>query len=399
MNKQDLLAIRKELKIDNNMIKVNEIYSVYLKKDEGVVIHSELDYFENFDSEKQEIYLKNFKRILSGSLDTKLFELDFLKEDTENLDEDTYKAQSQLCLAVKEDKDIFIVAADKVVAKLAENYKYETDVIITFIRAEYLKGTTSRRKKEADIAIDDSTFAFKFMMCSVNKIDPPKKGLQFDFLNMKFKVNSILDGVVNLTAPLDGFMFPCFNNNSADISKVMYYCAKPKEINMSFVNEILGCEFKKTAEDEKGEFNAILKTLIGETIAPATMQNIYENLARKLEESEEEDEENDSEAIMVSLKDMKTVFEESGIDKLEGLEEAYKQVLGETSFDFKVKNIVPDMNTKSMKISTDSISLAFTPKELRGIRKVKDSQGKLCLLIELTDDVNLEGFELETEDI
>ena len=129
------------------------------------------------------------------------------------------------------------------------------------------------------------------------------------------------------------------------------------------------------------------------------MQNIYENLTRKLEESEEDEEENDSQAIMVSLKDMKTVFEESGIDKLEGLEEAYKQVLGETSFDFKVKNIVPDMNTKSMKISTDSISLAFTPKELRGIRKVKDSQGKLCLLIELTDDVNIEGFELETEDI
>ena len=63
MNKQDLAGIRKELKTDNTMLKVNEIYSVYLKKDEGVVIHSELDYFENFDSEKQDIYLKNFKKI------------------------------------------------------------------------------------------------------------------------------------------------------------------------------------------------------------------------------------------------------------------------------------------------------------------------------------------------
>ena len=31
MNKQDLSAIKKELKPDNTMLKVNEIYSVYLK--------------------------------------------------------------------------------------------------------------------------------------------------------------------------------------------------------------------------------------------------------------------------------------------------------------------------------------------------------------------------------
>ena len=395
MNKQDLSAIKKELKIENSMLKVNEIYSVYLKKEDGIVIHSQLDYFDSFDSEKQEIYLKNFKRMLSGSLDTKLFELEFIKDDNDSLD-DEYKAQNLLCSAIKEDKDGFIAAADKVVAKLAENYKYEADVILTFIRAEYLKGATSRRKREDDVAIDDSVFAFQFMMCSVNKIDPPKKGLQFDFLEMKFKVNSILDGTVNLNVPLDGFMFPCFNNNNSDISKVMYYCSKPKEINISFVHEILNCEFKKTAEDEKGEFSAILKTMVGETIAPTIMQNIYENLSKKLEGDEEEI---DSQAILVSLKDMKVVFEESGLDNLEGIEEAYRQVLGDTSFDFKVKNIVPDMNTKSMKISTDSISLTFTPKELKNIRKVKDSQGRICLLIELTDDVDLDGFALETEDI
>ncbi|MBC8061249.1 MAG: DUF4317 family protein [Clostridiaceae bacterium] len=396
MNKQDLAAIRKEIKIENNMLKVNEIYSVYLKKDDGVVIHSELDYFENFDSEKQEIYLKNFKKILSGSLDTKLFELDFLKEDSVGV-EDKYHARNILYSAVKEEKDGFIAAADRVVTKLAENFKYETDVIITFIRAEYWKGASSRRRKEAEIAIDDNVFAFQFMMCSINKIDPPKKGLQFDFLEMKFKVNSILDGTVNLNAPLDGFMFPCFNNNCADINRIMYYTAKPKDINMSFVQEVLNCDFKKTAENEKEEFSSILRAMVGDTITPNTMQNIYENLSKKLEEDEED--EVDSQAVLVSLKDVQAILEESGLEKLEGLEEAYKQVLGDTNFEFKVKNIVPDMNTKSMKISTESINLTFIPKELKSIRKVKDSQGKICLLIELTDDVNLEGFALETEDI
>ena len=48
MNKKELSDIRKEFKLDNGMIKIEEIYSVYLKKDNvqidfEPVIHSEFD--------------------------------------------------------------------------------------------------------------------------------------------------------------------------------------------------------------------------------------------------------------------------------------------------------------------------------------------------------------------
>lgn len=389
MNKQDLASIRKELKIENTMLNVKEVYSVYLKKDNNEVIHSELNYFDSFDSEKQELYLKNFKRMLSGSLDTKLFELDFLNAENED------NAQKVLYSSVNGDKDRFKAAADKIVSRLAENYKYETDTVVTFIRAEYFKGANKRRKKEADESIDDNVFVFEFMMCSVNKIDLPKKALRFDFIEKEFKVNSILDAVINLNTPLDGFMFPCFNNNSADVNRVMYYTDKPKEINMSFVQDILNCEFKKTAEDEKEEFGSILRNIIGDKIAPSTMQNVYEKLSYKLEAEEEEE----SQVPRVSFEDIKVVLKESGIENVGGLEEAYKEVVGDTSYYFKVQNILPDMSSKSIKVSTESMSIAFAPKELKNIRKVKDSHGNLCLLIELTDDVAIDGFELETEEI
>jgi hypothetical protein len=389
MNKQDLASIRKELKIENTMLNVKEVYCVYLKKDNNEVIHSELNYFDSFDSEKQELYLKNFKKMLSGSLDTKLFELDFLNVDNED------NAQKVLYSSVNGDKDSFKAAADKIVSRLAENYKYETDTVVTFIRAEYFKGANKRRRKEADESIDDNVLAFEFMMCSVNKIDLPKKSLRFDFIEKEFKVNSILDAVINLNTPLDGFMFPCFNNNCADVNRVIYYTDKPKEINMSFVQDILNCEFKKTADDEKEEFSSILRNIIGDKIAPATMQNVYEKLSYKLEAEEEEE----SQVPRVSFEDIKVVLKESGIENVGGLEEAYKEVVGDTSYDFKVQNILPDMSSKSIKVSTENMSIAFAPKELKNIRKVKDSHGNLCLLIELTDDVAIDGFELETEEI
>ncbi len=391
MNKQDLAAIKKELKIENTMLKVKEIYSIYLKKDNETIIHSELEYFESFDSEKQELYLNNFKKILTGALDTKIFELNFIPLHDQQPGE--YNAPNVLYKAVKAEKDSFATEADKVIKKITENYKYETDVIVTFIRAEYFKGANKRRSREAEEAVDDNVYAFEFMMCSVNKIDSPKKSLQFDFVERRFKVNSALESNINLTAPVEGFMFPCFNNNSADINKIMYYTSKPKEINTNFVQNILNCEIKKTAEEEKEEFGQILKNMIGDTIAPVTMQNIYEKLSEKLENEEE------SEVPTVSFQDVKNVLTESGVENIEKLEDAYKEVIGDGKYDFKVQNIVPDMSTKSVKISNGSMSLSISPSELKNFRKVKDSHGNPCLLIELTDDVIIDGFELKTEEI
>jgi hypothetical protein len=82
MNKKEIADIRKEFKLDSNLMKIQEIYTVYLKKDNvqidfEPVIHSEFDYFDRMDMDKKELFLGSFKKVLTGALDTKLFELNF----------------------------------------------------------------------------------------------------------------------------------------------------------------------------------------------------------------------------------------------------------------------------------------------------------------------------------
>ena len=69
MNKKELADIRKEFKLDSRMLKIEEIYSIYLKKDNvqmqidnKAVIHSEFDYFDRMDMDKKELFLGNFKK-------------------------------------------------------------------------------------------------------------------------------------------------------------------------------------------------------------------------------------------------------------------------------------------------------------------------------------------------
>ena len=242
MNKKELADIRKEFKLENGMIKIEEIYSVYLKKDNvqidyEPIIHSEFDYFDRMDMDKKELFLGNFKKVLTGALDTKIFELDF-----QNI-EDEDNTQKFLTSALKSTtKDELESNINIIINKIAANYKYETDVVVTFIKAEYYIGS-SHKNMDADESIQDSMNAFNFILSSVNKIDIPKRTLKFDYTDKEFKANSVLDSVINLNAPLEGFMFPSLSCGYSDFNKCLYYASKPKELNSAFIENVLNCGF------------------------------------------------------------------------------------------------------------------------------------------------------------
>ncbi|MEL7657785.1 MAG: DUF4317 family protein, partial [Bacillota bacterium] len=68
MNKNDVASIRKEFKVDNTKLKIAEVVSIYVKGDLKQVIGIEKEYFERMDAQKQDLYLKNFKKLLTGPL-------------------------------------------------------------------------------------------------------------------------------------------------------------------------------------------------------------------------------------------------------------------------------------------------------------------------------------------
>ena len=144
MIKKDLAEMRKHMKIGSTMLQFNDLYSIYLKKDNLEIIHKEVKNINMLDEESQELYIKNFKKILAGALDTKLFQLDF--SDTDNED----NSQKLLYTALEsEDEEEKFLSLDTIVNKLANNYNYDNDIVITFVYGEYLKGA-KRRSIEAD---------------------------------------------------------------------------------------------------------------------------------------------------------------------------------------------------------------------------------------------------------
>lgn len=385
MNKKELAALRKELKIDSYKLKINEIYSTYVKKDNGVVVHQELHYFDQIDEEMRELYLKNFKKVLSGTVDKNLFKLNF-----ENTEDENNSQKILYSIVENSDKESFIEGVNKIIEKLIEHYSYETDVVVTMIRAEYMMNK-NKKDTENDEGLDDIVQAFKFTICSINKIEAPKKALRFDFRHQEFNMNFADDAVIDLSSPVSGFMFPALSQGQADVNKLLFYNYRLKELNKDFVEEVLNCSIKMDAETEKNVFTTILQTAIGEPVKPDVIQDIYERINEVGECFDEES----GELPTVNIGEVKTILNNVGVGNEKELELAFDTYVGK-NYDFKVQNILPNFNSKSIKIESGSANITVTPKDLNTIRQVRDKNGRKCLLIEITDDVIIDGFKLET---
>ena len=394
MNKKDLADIRKEFKLGSYVLNIKEVYSVYLKKDNGEIIIKELTQFERMGTDKAELYIENFKKILTGTLDTKVFELDFKTSNTiEQLEEaeGTDITQHILYKALS-NKEGIVAAADAIVDKISKNFNYETDIVINFMQAEYFKGN-NKANADAEEAIDDYVQGIEFVLCSVNKVDVPKKSLKFDYSEMKFVPNSALDLVINLKTPLDGFMFPSFSSQYVDVNKAIYYSSKVKQINTSFVEEVLGCETKPNAMEEKENFNAILNVVIGDSIKTDTMQEIYE----KINEALDKEERNEEEEPTINMKYLQRVLTDSGVENTEELKSAFEEIC-QGDYEFKVKNIIPDFKSQSIKIGNENTNVTIAPRDLSAVKQIVNKRGRKCLLIELNEGVEINGFKLETEE-
>ena len=129
----------------------------------------------------------------------------------------------------------------QIVGKMFAHTTYEFDTVVTFIRGEYRK-PTRKRDLESEEGGDDEVYSNQFILCSLNKTDQPKKALLFDYIEKEFKSNNAFDPIINLTSPLSGFLFPAFNDNSADVNHILYCAGKANQPDGTFIEEVLNCE-------------------------------------------------------------------------------------------------------------------------------------------------------------
>ena len=385
MNKKDIANFRKQFKLETDLLKIQDIFYVYIVKESDVIYHHESIPFEMLEKEQQELFIDSFKSVLTGQLDEKLFELKF-KRDVEN--------SSQLILhqgLLASDTEDWKGQMLRLVEKMMKDKQYDMDIVITFVRGEYRKPVKARND-EAEESEMDALYSHSFTLCSVNKTQDPRKELLFDYAEKGFKYNIVVDPIINLKAPINGFLYPTFTDHYADVNHVLYAAGKKYELDDHFIIDVLNAEETMTAQDDKIIFEEIVKKVAGDQLSTSTLSNVYDEINRVIEENEEE------EIPKLDYKDVEQVLRSSGVQDVdtEKVEYAFKTVLDDTQYELKASNILPKYTSKSIKIKTKLADIAVSPQDLRYVRQVM-LNGKLCLVIELEENTIIEGFHMIPE--
>ncbi|MDM5227709.1 DUF4317 domain-containing protein [Cytobacillus sp. NJ13] len=385
MNKKDIAQIRKQFKLNNDLLKISDIFNVYIMKESSEIYHYESQPFEMLDQDQQELFMDNFKKLLGGQLDEKLFELKF-QRDAEN--------SSQLILhqgLLSSDAEGWMEQMLQIVGKMLGIRQYEKDIVVTFIRGEYLK-PMKLRNAEAEESERDAVYSHPFILCSINNTQEPKKELLFDYVEKEFKYHFTVDPIINLKAPISGFLFPCFTDHAADVNHVLYSAGKVHEPDHQFIEDVLNGEETMTAQDDKIVFEEIIKDVTGDQLSTSTLSSVYEEINRMIVENEED------EPPKLDSKDVERVLKVSGLEDInsEKVQSAYQKIIDDDKYEIKANSVLPKFNSKSIKISTKAANIAICPQDLRYVKQVH-FDGKLYLMIEVEEDTVIEGFTMIPE--
>lgn len=398
MNKKDLASFKRQLKNGGNVI-IDQICRFYIHSESKAVVHQESAYFAKLSETEQELYFQNFKKILSGGSDTKLFELPFKQEDAACGQSFLYRMlRAGKAGAAGADGKAGTIGNDlesyaaQMIEKINETCIFEMDYVVNFIRCQF---TTAPKKISVDDAYamgsqdsgQDGGYSMDFLLCSINRIQRAEAAVKFEFSRKQFTLSASLSELVDLNNPVEGFMFPTIAEGGTDVNKVVYYSSKSNSRNLELIEQVLNADVSMTAEDEKERFDRLVSTVVGEKAKPELIKSIYESIDTLIQEDVTEEE------PRVSLSFLEKTLSHNGVDTSR-YQEIARDIVPD-ALEFKAANIIPKFSKKSLVINTDTVSISISPKHLDLLRTVIDERGRKCIQIEVEDDVEINGILLQ----
>ncbi|MFC3749558.1 DUF4317 domain-containing protein [Paenibacillus sp. GCM10012306] len=386
MIKKEVAHIRKQFKLDHDLLNIYDILNVYIMKESNEIYHWERQPFGLVDREKQELYMGNFKKLLTGELDQKLFELKFQEEAEEPTQ--VMLHQALVTGDPEEWQDLMLMLVDRMMA----DTHYERDTVVTFVRGQYYRPTKARND-EAEESEKNEMFAHPFILCSVNSTEKQRKALLFDYVEKEYKYNVIVDPIVKLSTPEQGFFYPSVTDNYSDVNRILYCTGKSNFPDPHFIEQVLNAERSVTALEERAIFEDIVKEVAGEQVDAATLAQVYEEIHQVIEDGEGQEE-----PPKLDYKDLERVLTVSGVENVtqEKVERAFETIVDNKHYEMKASSVMPKFTTKSIKIDTKVATISISPQDLKYVKQV-NYQGKRCILIEVDEDAMIEGFTLSTE--
>ena len=373
MHKKEVLEIRKQYKPEE--CSITRICGCYVNGNKEIVAQSK-DAFLSLPDEEIFKYLTIFKQTLSGTIGKNLINLEF--PHAQEMPGGTQHFFLQLRDSKLQDDRLL----EEFYKEIIENYNYGENYYIILIHVAY---DIPGKSTDGSEMFDASDEVYEYILCSICPVHLSKEGLCYN-PETNHMENRIRDWLVE--APEKGFLFPAFNDRSTDIHSLLYFSKQAEDLQPDFIENALGCTFPMSAGSQKNTFQSVVMNTLGEECEYDVIRNIHDNLNEILEEAKES-----PEPPVLTKPELKRLLSNSGVteERMETFDSNFDHIAGERA-EFLVPNIA---ETRKFSIETPDIVIKVNP-ERADLVETKVINGRRCLVIEMTDQVEVNGVPIRT---
>ena len=301
MKRKDISEIKKRFKKDKCTF--TKISGCLVNSQKSILLNFK-ESFLNLEDDDFFRYLEIAKKVLSGTIDNNLLELNF--KPGEILESEKQMSLIKLKKSKLNDDELL----QDFYQSIIDNYVYEENYLILVFHDVYdiIKKTSDNMK------LDESEEVYEYIICAICPISLSDPGLTYFEEEQKIK-SRIRDWVVE--APTLGFTYPAFIDRGPDVNSLIYYTKSAKEPHVEIMETTLGCYSRQTTTIQKLNF----KELIGSTIDiedekdQEVYMEIHENLNSMVEEHNEiHGDDPDAEPLPLTKAAIQNILIESGIE-------------------------------------------------------------------------------------
>ena len=345
MNKKDVMELKKRFKKES--CSIDRLAGCYVDANKNKAIKFN-ESFLNMDDEEFYKYLEIAKKTLTGTLGNNILELDF------PLEEEATGGKQHFLYALRNDGLSSDDLLDRLYDLIIDGYNYVGNYLILVFHDTYDIIT----KTSDNMKLDESEEVYEYLLVSICPVVLSKAGLgvREDENRIGARIRDWIVGVPDL-----GFLFPAFDNRSADIHKVDYFIRDAKDSHSEVISDVLGCAPRMTATEQRNTFSAIVKRAFANDTenGEEALINIQESFNARINTGEELTE-SEINSIILTPETMDEILIENNIDG----EKA--RVIKEVTLDEFMEELPPVSNL------IDNKALAANEKEREKKELVKE---------------------------
>ena len=374
MNEREVAELRRRFRQDRSGI--SRVRGCYVNENREIVSRFDQS-LGVLTQEENEKLLQLLRRTLTGALGKNLLDITFATQQVVHSSE--HRRLMDLRASELRDEE----ALESLFQAMIRALDLEGNYMILLAHDAY---DVPYRGKDGEDQADASSEVFSYLVCAVCPVKLTKPALSYQVQAGEFRTRTA-DWVVS--PPELGFLFPAFDDRSANIYDALYYSKDVKNVHEDLIGAVFAAPAPMPAAAQQESFRGVLGEALEEDCCLPVVQAVHDQLCGLMEDHKES---RDPELLTIGKGEVKQALAANGVSQehIQAFERQYDQAFGPDA-QLSPRNLV---DPKKLELKTADVTIKVNP-ERGDLVQTRILNGVKYILVRVEEGVEVNGVPVQ----